>query len=70
MTLENMRQNGPRAVAAYCLDCHHNAVVNVDHLPGSVTVPSLAHRLRCSRCEGRRVDVRPAWHTVPAKPAP
>lgn len=70
MSLQNMRENGPRSVSASCSDCHHTAAVNVDHLAGHVTVPSLSRRFVCTGCGGRRIDVRPAWHAVPVGPAP
>jgi hypothetical protein len=48
MDLANMRQNGVRSLAVQCHQCRHEAIMNVDHLPGDVTVPSLArlHQLR------------------------
>ena len=43
MDLANMRKNGMRSLSAHCLDCHHNATVNVDAYPGDLPVqgPSL-----------------------------
>ena len=63
MTLANMRQNGVRAVAATCEACGHEAVVNVDALAETITVPEVGRRFCCSRCGGKRVNTRPAWHT-------
>jgi hypothetical protein len=65
MTLANMRQNGVRAVTAECETCGHQADVNVDALPETITVPKAGHRLRCGQCGGKRIDTRPAWHTRP-----
>jgi hypothetical protein len=62
MTLANMRENGVRAVTATCEACGREADVNVDALPEAVTVPKAGQRLRCSRCGGKRVLTRPAWH--------
>lgn len=64
MTLANMRQNGVRAVSATCEACGHKADVVVDALPETITVPKAGQRLRCSRCGGKRVSTRPAWHTA------
>jgi hypothetical protein len=36
----------------------------------SVTVPKAGQRLRCSRCGGKRVLTRPAWHTAQRQAAP
>jgi hypothetical protein len=67
-----MRENGPRSVAATCIECQHAATMNVDHLDGSIPVPdvALALRLRCSSC-GARADgiyVRPNWSERKAGP--
>ena len=70
MTLANMRQNGVRMVTASCANCGHQADVNVDALPESVHVPEAGQRLRCSRCGGKRVWTRPAWHTSQRQGAP
>jgi hypothetical protein len=63
MTLANMRRNGVRAVIAICDACGHEADVDVDAVAETVTVPDVGRRLRCSRCEGKRINTRPAWHT-------
>ena len=64
MTLGNMRANGVRSVVAMCLEygCGHKADVLVDHLADDVFVPDVGRRLRCSVCQGREVQTRPAWH--------
>lgn len=61
MDLANMRSNGVRALAVWCMDCGHKADVNVDDQPGELTVPSFKSRMRCSGCGGKNIDVRPAW---------
>jgi hypothetical protein len=60
MTLANMRQNGVRAVIARCEACEHAADVYVDALAETMVVPEVGRRLRCSRCGGKRIHVRPA----------
>ncbi len=64
MTLANMRVNGVRAVIATSEACGHKADVNVDALPETMIVPEAGRRLRCSQCEGKRINTRPAWHTA------
>jgi len=62
MTLANMRGNGVRWLIATCLDCRHSADVDADALAGEVYVPEAGRRMVCSKCEGRRIETRPAWH--------
>jgi hypothetical protein len=65
MDLANMRQNGVRALLVSCLDCLHDATVNVDNQPGHLAVKSFEARMVCGTCGSRRIHVRPAWHTRP-----
>jgi hypothetical protein len=59
--LENTRQNGVRSLDVQCNQCGHRAIVNVDHLPGALTVPSLSPRMVCTECGTIGADVRPNW---------
>jgi len=63
MTLANMREQGVRGLAVYCLNpyCRHHTVVNVDGYPDEFEVPAFGLRMRCSKCGGKRVDVRSNW---------
>jgi hypothetical protein len=61
MDLANMRQNGVRSLAIYCRQCHHETIINVDHLPGDLTVPSFGARMVCTKCGTIGADVRPNW---------
>jgi hypothetical protein len=70
MALANMRANGVHVVTATCEACGRKADVNVDALPGTVTVPKAGQRLRCSSCGGKRVLTRPAWHSSPRPGTP
>jgi hypothetical protein len=63
MDLANMRENGVRALYVNCLDCGHEADVNVDAYPNELTVPSFARLMKCSKCGSRNISVRPSWHT-------
>jgi hypothetical protein len=61
MDLANMRQNGVRSLAVQCRGCRHEVIMNVDHLPGDVTVPSLGPKMVCTKCGTIGADVRPNW---------
>jgi hypothetical protein len=61
MDLANMRQNSVRSLAIYCRQCHHEVIVNVDHLPGDMSVPSFGLRMVCTKCGTIGADVRPNW---------
>ncbi len=60
MTLANMRGLGVESVEVTCA-CGRESIINVSALPGSVEVPSLRLRLRCSDCGKRPAFVRPNW---------
>jgi hypothetical protein len=63
MDLANMRQQRVRGLAVYCLNhaCLLRTIINVDDYPAEIEVPSFGLRMKCSKCGGRRVDVRPNW---------
>jgi hypothetical protein len=61
MDLANMRQNGVRSLAVHCHGCRHEVIMNVDHLAGDVTVPSLGPKMVCTKCGTIGTDVRPNW---------
>jgi hypothetical protein len=65
MDLENMRQNGVHALLVICLNCGHEADVNVDRYQKHLAVKSFENKWPCSKCGARRSDVRPAWRTRP-----
>ena len=54
---------GMPTVRLQCLNRarRHHTVINVDDWPHEVDVPSSTLRMKCSKCYGRRVDVRPNW---------
>jgi hypothetical protein len=60
MTLGNMRENGVRSLAVYCLLCHHDAVLAVDTWPDHTTVPSFGPRV-CIQCGMIGAGARPNW---------
>jgi hypothetical protein len=65
MTLGSMRQQGIRNLIGYCLNdsCRHQALIDVSGYPDDVETPSW--RAKCSKCGGKRVDVRPNWKEGP-----
>jgi hypothetical protein len=65
MDLANMRQNGVRSLLIFCLNCHHEKIMNVDHLPDHLTVPSLGTRMACTKCGTVGASVRPNWQERP-----
>jgi hypothetical protein len=66
MTIANMRANGVRTLAAWCLgrNCGHSAVLDVAGYPDDVPVPAFGPRLRCEICGHLGADVRPNWNEV------
>ena len=61
MTLENMRHNGVRSLDVQCNECRHRVILNVDHLPGDLTVSSFGLRMVCTKCRTIGADARPNW---------
>src|ERR1035437_590752 len=68
MTLVNMRVNGARTLAAWCLGrgCDHHRVLDVSAYADDLPVPSFGPRLRCERC-GHLRD-RPAASSSAGRP--
>ena len=67
MTLANMRELGVRRLLVSCLNhgCRHDALLDVSNYPAETEVPSFRLRMKCSKCGGRNVDVRPKWKEQP-----
>ena len=63
MTLGNMRELGVHHLIAFCHNdaCRHQAIIDVSKYPDGVEVPWFAGRIKCGKCGGKRVDVRPNW---------
>jgi hypothetical protein len=61
MDLANMRRNGVRSLVVQCRQCLHELIMNVDHLPGDFTVPSLGPKMVCTKCGTIGADARPNW---------
>jgi hypothetical protein len=54
MDLANMRQDGVRSLEITCHQCRRKTVMNVDHLPGDLTVKSFEPRMVCTKCGADR----------------
>jgi hypothetical protein len=67
MTLGNMRELGVRRLVLSCLNHagRHEALLDVSGWPAETEVPSFRPRIKCSKCGGRNVDVRPNWKEQP-----
>ncbi len=67
MDLANMRKQGVRRLIAFCLNdaCRHQALVEVSEYPDEVEILYFKPRVKCSKCGGRWVDVRPNWKEAP-----
>jgi hypothetical protein len=61
MDLANMRRNGLRPLEIVCQQFRHQTVMNVDHLPGDLTVKSIEPGMMCTKCGTIGADVRPNW---------
>jgi len=66
MTLGNMRENGMRTLAVWCLGrcCNHFHILDVSAYPDDVPVPSFGPRLRCDQCGHLGADARPNWNEM------
>jgi hypothetical protein len=67
MTLANMRELGVQRLIASCLNeaCRHIALIDVSYFPADTPVQYFARKAKCSKCGGKRVDVRPNWKEQP-----
>ena len=61
MDLANMRENGVRSLWVQCNQCRHTTIMNVDHLPGDLTVPSFWPCMVCTKCGTIGAGARPNW---------
>jgi hypothetical protein len=57
---QTQRSLGFKKVWVYCSnpDCHHNADLDVEHLPDEVTFNDLQPGMVCTACGHRGADVR------------
>jgi hypothetical protein len=58
---------GVRSLDVQCNQCRHRVIVNVDHLPGDLTVPSFGPRMVCTKSGTVGADVRSNWGERPAR---
>ena len=63
-----MRVNGVRSLEFQCHQCRRlREIVNVDHLPGDLTVPSLGPKMARTKCGIIDADARPNWKEQPQR---
>jgi hypothetical protein len=62
MDLANMRRNGVPGPSIACLNhtCRHELIFSADNYSGDTELSR--SRMVCSKCGGKRVDVRPNWN--------
>jgi hypothetical protein len=70
MTLGNMRAQGVHRLIAFCRNdaCRHQTVIDVSTYPAETPVPWFRSKVKCGKCGGKRVDVRPNWKEAPGMP--
>jgi hypothetical protein len=61
MDLAKMRANGVRSLVIHCHQRLHEVVLNVDHLPGDLSVSSFGPKIVCTKCGTIGTNVRPNW---------
>jgi hypothetical protein len=61
MTLGNMYKQRARRLIAFCHNdaCRHQALIDQLSYPLETPVPWFRSRVKCGKCGGKRVDVRP-----------
>jgi hypothetical protein len=59
-----------RRLLAYCLNdaCRHQAPIEISDYPDGVEILYFKPRVKCSKCGGRWVNVRPNWKEKPGMP--
>ena len=70
MTLGEMRELSIRRLWISCLNraCGHDALLDASSYPAGVQILSLRYHLKCDKCGGRNVDVRPYWKERSPRP--
>lgn len=63
VTLQDLYREG-KLLWLYCTDCGRERDIDPTSLPlpGSMPVPSVGKRLKCSQCGGRNVTAAPELH--------
>jgi hypothetical protein len=67
MTLGNMCEQGVRHLIAFCHNdaCRPPSLIDVSSYPPETPVPWFRSLVKCGKCGGKRVDVRPNWKEQP-----
>jgi hypothetical protein len=61
LTLADMRAYGVHSVTYDCLCKPPIDEMNIDHLPGHITVPDVRKYIRCSGCGKHPLRTMPLW---------
>lgn len=62
--LGDFRAQGVKQVLVYCANapaCYHQATFDASAWSDDTTLGELQRRMRCTACDHRGADVRPAW---------
>jgi hypothetical protein len=62
-TLGKMRELSAQHLIGFCHNdaCRHQALIDMSDCPDTLEVRWFQQRAKCSKCGGKRVDVRPNW---------
>jgi hypothetical protein len=65
-----MYEQGVRHLIAFCHNdaCRHHAIIDVSSYPPETPVPWFRSRVKCGKCGGKCVDVRPNRKEAPVLP--
>jgi hypothetical protein len=69
ITAGNMRANGVRNILVSCNECHHEALLNLDHMSDHVEIHSLDNRLVCNKCGSKHCNLMPNWREREERPS-
>jgi hypothetical protein len=61
MTLDEMREAGIRTINRVCGRCGAHSVVQVDALPGDITISDLGKGMSCTTCGAPQTEAAPNW---------
>jgi hypothetical protein len=64
MTLSQMRESGIRTINRLCPHCGSHGIMQVDALPGDVSVFDLGKAMCCLACGAPETRTQPNWLEV------
>ncbi len=70
MTLGDTRELGIRRLWISCLNraCQRDALLDASSYPVAAEIRSLGQIMKCDKCGGRNIDVRPYWNERSSRP--